>query len=40
MKYICSNGFEHHVAFVRGHVADVLCEAFEKYLGYSVYRHI
>ena len=39
MKYICSNGFEHHVAFVRGHVADILCEAFEKYLGYSVYRH-
>ena len=40
MKYICSNGFEHHVAFVRGHVADVLCEAFGKYLGYSVYRHV
>ena len=28
------------VAFVRGHVADVLCEAFGKYLGYSVYRHV
>lgn len=40
MKYICANGFEHHVAFVRGHVADILCEAFEKYLGYSVYRHV
>lgn len=39
LKYICANGFEHHVAFVRGHVADILKEAFEKYLGYTVYHH-
>ena len=39
MRYICENGYEHHVCFVRGHVADVLAEAMGKYLGVSVYRH-
>ena len=39
MEYICGNGFEHHVCFVRGHVADVLAEALGKYLGMQVYRH-
>lgn len=39
LQYICANGFEHHVAFVRGHVADTLREAFEKYLGFTVYCH-
>lgn len=39
MKYICRNGFEHHVCFVRGHVADALEEALSNYLNISVYRH-
>lgn len=39
MHTLCENGFEHHVAMVRGHVADVLVEACEKYLGWDVYRH-
>jgi len=39
MQYLCENGFEHHVAFVRGHVADVIEEAFGKYIGAEVYRH-
>ncbi len=39
MKYICDNGFEHHVCFVRGHVADALAEALGKYVGAEVYRH-
>ncbi|MBQ6221069.1 MAG: hypothetical protein IJJ44_00440 [Solobacterium sp.] len=39
LKYICKNGFEHHVCFVRGHVADILEEAFTTYLGVEVYRH-
>lgn len=39
MKYICKNGYEHHVCFVRGHVADVLAEALSTYLGVEVYRH-
>ncbi|MCL1819678.1 MAG: fucose isomerase [Oscillospiraceae bacterium] len=39
MKYICKNGFEHHVCFVRGHAADVLVEALENYMGIEVFRH-
>lgn len=39
MRYICDNGYEHHVCFVRGHVADVLQEAMGKYIGVEVYRH-
>jgi len=39
MNYMCENGYEHHVAFVRGHVADVIEEAFGKYIGAEVYRH-
>jgi L-fucose isomerase-like protein len=38
MKYICKNGFEHHVCFTRGHVADVLEEAFSTYMEIEVYR--
>jgi len=40
MRYICDNGFEHHVCFVRGHVADILEEAMGKYMGVEVYRHV
>lgn len=39
MKYICKNGFEHHVAMSRSSIADVLEEAFGNYLGWDVYRH-
>ncbi|MDO4186935.1 MAG: fucose isomerase [Bacteroidales bacterium] len=39
MKYICKNGFEHHVAMVRGHVADIVNEAVESYLGWNIYVH-
>jgi L-fucose isomerase-like protein len=39
MKYICKNGFEHHVAMVRGHYANVLDEAITTYLGWDVYHH-
>ncbi|MGE5558105.1 MAG: L-fucose/L-arabinose isomerase family protein [Bacillota bacterium] len=39
LKYICENGFEHHVAFNPSSCADILAEAFSKYLGWSVYRH-
>jgi len=34
---ICQNGFEHHVAMVRSHVADIVYEAASKYLGWKVY---
>jgi L-fucose isomerase-like protein len=39
LKHLCANGFEHHVAMVRGHIADVVEEAVIKYLGWSLYRH-
>ena len=39
MHYICKNGFEHHVCFVRGHVADILEEALGNYMGVEVYHH-
>jgi L-fucose isomerase-like protein len=40
MNYICRNGFEHHVAQVRGHAAKVIEEAAGNYLGWSLYRHL
>jgi len=39
MKYMCKEGFEHHVAMVRGNVADVLEEAVNTYLDWDIYRH-
>lgn len=39
LKYMCDNGFEHHVCFVRGHVADILEEALAKYLQVEMHRH-
>jgi L-fucose isomerase-like protein len=38
-RYICRQGFEHHAALVRSHVADVIEEAFMTYLGWEVYIH-
>ncbi|MCL2840182.1 MAG: fucose isomerase [Defluviitaleaceae bacterium] len=40
MHHICDNGYEHHVCFVRGHVANVLEEAMGKYMGIKVHRHM
>jgi L-fucose isomerase-like protein len=39
MKYMCKNGYEHHVAMVRGHVAEILEEAIGNYLGWELYKH-
>jgi L-fucose isomerase-like protein len=39
MKYMCKNGFEHHVAMVRGHVAEILDEAIGNYMGWDLYNH-
>ena len=39
MKYICKNGFEHHVAMCRGNVKDILAEAIETYLNWNIYIH-
>jgi L-fucose isomerase-like protein len=39
LRHICSNGFEHHVVMTRSHTADVLAEAFSRYLRWDTYRH-
>lgn len=39
MQYICTAGFEHHVAINASHKAGILAEAFDKYLDWDVYYH-
>lgn len=39
MKFMCKNGFEHHVGMVRGHVAGILEEAIGNYLEWDLYIH-
>ena len=39
VKFMCKNGFEHHVGMVRGHVAGILEEAIGNYLGWDLYKH-
>lgn len=39
LRYICGEGFEHHVAANRAHVAAAVAEACEKYLGWPMHRH-
>lgn len=39
MKFMCKNGFEHHVGMVRSHVAEILEEAIGNYMGWDIYNH-
>lgn len=39
LGFVARNGFEHHVAMVRGHHADAVHEAVTRYLGWPIYRH-
>jgi L-fucose isomerase-like protein len=39
LRYICENGFEHHVAANLSQVASAVQEAATRYLGWSVHRH-
>jgi L-fucose isomerase-like protein len=39
LRYICLNGFEHHVAMTMGHVAGILDESFSTYMGWESYYH-
>jgi len=39
LKFMCKNGFEHHVAISQSKVADILFEAMDTYLGWNVYYH-
>ena len=39
LGYIARNGFEHHVAMVRGHHAEAVHEAVARYLQWPIYHH-
>lgn len=39
LRYICENGYEHHVSVNLSLVADAVYEALTKYLGWDVYYH-
>jgi L-fucose isomerase-like protein len=39
LKYVCNNGFEHHVAMSGALSAEILEEAFGTYMGWDVYHH-
>lgn len=39
MKYVCRNGFEHHVVMNASNTSAALKEAFENYMGWQVYHH-
>ena len=39
LGFIARNGFEHHVAMVRGHHAGAVYEAVTRYLNWPIYRH-
>jgi L-fucose isomerase-like protein len=39
LRYICENGFEHHVAINLSRCADSVNEALTKYMGWDVYYH-
>ena len=39
LRYICENGFEHHVAANFAEVGAAVYEAASKYLGWSMHRH-
>jgi L-fucose isomerase-like protein len=39
MRFVCHNGFEHHVVMTCSHTASILAEAFGNYLGWEVHQH-
>ncbi|MGQ9590690.1 MAG: L-fucose/L-arabinose isomerase family protein [Planctomycetota bacterium] len=39
LRYVCEEGFEHHVAMNASRTGEAVAEAFEVYLGWEVYRH-
>jgi len=39
LRHICEQGFEHHVAANLSSVADPVCEAGRRYLGWDLYHH-
>lgn len=39
LKYICNNGFEHHVAITTNRVSSILSESLSNYLHWDLYKH-
>lgn len=39
LKYVCKNGYEHHVAVNRSHFGPAVADALENYKGWEVYHH-
>jgi L-fucose isomerase-like protein len=39
LRFVCGNGFEHHVVMTRSRSARALAEAFRTYLGWETYQH-
>jgi len=39
LKYVCKNGYEHHVAVNRSHYGPAVAEALGNYKGWEVYHH-
>lgn len=39
LRYICANGFEHHVATNQSSTASIVYEAAHRYLGWDIYWH-
>ena len=39
MRFLCRNGFEHHVAVSQSQVASILFEALTEYLDFEIFRH-
>jgi L-fucose isomerase-like protein len=39
LGFIARNGFEHHVAMVRGHHAEAVHQAITRYMNWPIYRH-
>lgn len=39
LKFICKEGFEHHVSMVRTHCAEIVTEAASNYLGWEMHVH-
>ncbi len=40
LRYICENGFEHHVAANFSSAGDAIAEATKRYLGWDFYQHV
>jgi L-fucose isomerase-like protein len=39
MRYVCKEGFEHHVVMTQSNSAGILAEAFGNYFGWEVHHH-